>query len=119
MMTTTTLSPRTSLRRGAQAKVHNAVRSLVSFTAPVTMNLGGDSDGDAEGTSSPKPDPHGWTIPSKNKDRLPLEPTTDVSRSAPELQRLAPEDDDGHIEYKVYKHIPCMIIGTSLVSRGS
>lgn len=45
-----------------------------------------------------------WDIPGpKNKERLPLPelPISDVARSAPELQRLAPEDDDGHIEYKV------------------
>ena len=46
-------------------------------------------------------DVDGWVIPAaKNKERLPLD-GNDVSRSAPELQRLAPEDDDGHIEYKV------------------
>lgn len=59
-------------------------------------------------------DVDGWTIPAaKNKERLPLT-NGDVSRSAPELQRLAPEDDDGHIEYKVhnshFRILACAIV---------
>lgn len=46
-----------------------------------------------------------WDIPApKHKERLPLPnapAAAGEARSAPELQRLAPEDDDGHIEYKV------------------
>lgn len=68
----------------------------------VTLPIGLTHSADGKANDGAKSE--AWDIPGpKNKERLPLPelPTSDTARSAPELQRLAPEDDDGHIEYKV------------------
>lgn len=73
-----------------------------------------EAEDEAKGPDADEEERSGWTIPvsngaGKEKGRLPAgeggseaNTPTDVSKSAPpELARLAPEDDDGHIEYKV------------------